>query len=55
MILGFYSNVEPTFVFYLERYFPMRKILINVRILRDSSHVRILLTKVNHGVQDISI
>ena len=54
-VLGFYNNVEPTFVSYLGRYFLMRKILINACILWDSSYVGIPLTKVNRGVQDISI
>ena len=53
--LGFYSSVKPTFVSYLERCFLMRKILINARILQDSSHFGIPLTRVNRGVQDISI
>ena len=54
-VLGFYSSVKPIFVFCLERCFLMRKILIDVRILRDSSHVRTLLTRVNRGMQDIFI
>ena len=33
----------------------MRKILINVRILQDSFHVGIPSTRVNHGVQNISM
>ena len=45
--LDFYSSVKPTFVSYLERCFLMGKILINVHILQDSSHVGIPLTRVN--------
>ena len=48
--LDFYNSVEPTFVFCLERCFLMRKILINARILRDSSHFGIPLTRVNREV-----
>ena len=33
----------------------MGKILINMRILQDSFHVRILSTRVNRGAQDISM
>ena len=53
--LGFYSSVELTFVSCLEKCFLMRKIFINACILQDCSHFRIPLTKVNRGVQDISI
>ena len=54
-VLGFYSSVEPTFVSWLGRCFIVGKILINVCILWDSSHIGIPLTRVNHRVQDISI
>ena len=48
-VLGFYSSVGPTFVSCLGRCFLMGKILINVCILRDSSHVGTPLTRVNRG------
>ena len=53
--LGFYSSVESTFVSCLGRCFLMGKILINTRMLRDSSHVGIPLTRVDRGAQDISM
>ena len=53
-VLGFYSNVEPTFVSWRGRGLLVGKILINTRILWDSSHIEILLTRVNCGEQDIS-
>ena len=43
------------FVSYLGRCFLTGKILINARILRDPSHVEILPTRVNRGMQVISI
>ena len=33
----------------------MGKILINVRMLQDSSHIGILLTRINRGTHDISM
>ena len=51
----FYSNVESTPISWAKGFFLMGKILINVSILRNSSHIGILLTKVNRKVQDISI
>ena len=45
---------RPSFLAY-EDVFLMRKILINVHILQDSFHVGIPYTKVNRGVQDISM
>ena len=48
-VLGFYSSVEPTFVSCLGRCFLIGKILINVCILQDSSHVGTPLTRVNRG------
>ena len=51
----FYSSVEPTFVSCSGRCFLMEKILINVHILQDPSHVGIPLTRVNHGMQVIFI
>ena len=54
-VLGFYSDVESNSISWARRCFLMGKILINVRILWDSSHIRIPLTKVNCRVQDISI
>ena len=55
MVLGFYSGVESTFVSWVRRCFLVWKIFINVRILRDSSYIRTLLTEANRRVQDISI
>ena len=52
---GFYSSVEPTPISWIRKCFLMGKILKNVHILRDSSHIGILFTKVNRRVQDISI
>ena len=54
-VLGFYSSMEPTFISYLGRCFLTGKILINVRILQDSSHVGIPLTRINRGAQNISM
>ena len=53
--LGFYSGAELTSVSYVGRCFLMGKIIINVHILRDPSHVGTLLIRVNHGTQVISI
>ena len=53
--LGFYSSIKLTPISWARRCFLMGKILINVSILRNSSHIGILLTKVNCKVQDISI
>ena len=55
MALGFYSSVEPTFVHWQRRCFIVGKILINVRILRDSSYIGIPLSKVSRRAQEISI
>ena len=52
---GFYSSVESTPISWIRKCFLMGKILKNVHILRDSSHIGILFTKVNRRVQDISI
>lgn len=40
---GFYSDVEPTFLSCVGSLFLMEKIIINGRISRDPSHVRILV------------
>ena len=50
----FYSGVELTLISWVRRCFLVGKILINVRILRDSSHIGIPLIRVNRKVQDIS-
>ena len=52
---GFYSSIELTLVSWAERSFLLEKILINVRILRDSSHIGTPLTRGYRRVQDISI
>ena len=54
--LSFYSSVEPTSVSCVRRFFLTRKIIINRHIsCWDSCHVGILLTRVNHETQVISI
>ena len=53
--LGFYSGVKPTSVSCIGRCFLMGKIIKNVRILQDPSHIGTLLIRVNRGTQVISI
>ena len=53
--LGFYSSVELTFVPWRRGSFLVGKILINTCILQDPFLIGILLIRVNHGVQDISL
>ena len=48
-------KVKVTFDVMAEGYFLIGKILINMRILQDPFLVRILLIKVNHGAQDVSL
>ena len=51
----FYSSVEVTPIFWVERSFLIENILINVRILRDSSYIGTPLTRGYYRAQDISI
>lgn len=48
-------KVKVTFDVMAEGSFLVGKILINMRILQDPFLVRILLIKVNHGAQDVSL
>ena len=52
---GFYSSIEPTPISWAERSFLIEKILINVRILQDSSHIGSPLTRGYRRAQGISI
>ena len=52
---GFYSSVELTSVPWQTRSFLVGKILINARILQDPFLVGILLIRVNHRAQDVSL
>ena len=54
-LLGFYSSIELTSVPWRRGSFLIGKIFINTRILQDPFLVRILLIRVNRGVQDVSL
>ena len=51
----FYNGLELTSISWQRGSFLVGKILINTRILQDLFLVRILLIRVNHGVQDVSL
>ena len=50
---GFYSSIGLTLIPWLRRYFFVREILFNLRILRNSFLVGLTLIRVYCGVQDI--
>ena len=52
---GFYSSMELTSISWQRGSFFVGKILISMRILQDPFLVIILLIRVNHGAQDISL